>query len=61
MSLYEALPCEEICSIEDVERHIAFDGSPTHRGGVARILLYAPVCTDISLFFRLKFHVSTTN
>lgn len=61
VSLYEALSCEEICSIEDVERRIGFDGSSIDWGGVARILLCAPVCTDISFSFRLKFHVSTTN
>lgn len=38
--------------------HLAFDGSSTHRGGGAGILLPAPDDVDISLYFKLAFHCS---
>lgn len=53
------LHCEEICTISDCKWHLVFDGSPTHQGGEARIVLYAPNGFDVFLSFNLDFPSST--
>lgn len=57
--LCEDLPCEEVDSVEDVEWHLAFDGSTTHQGGRgAGLVLQNDDGTVVSLSFTLDFPCS---
>lgn len=48
------MSCEDVCSVETREWRLAFDVSSTHRGGGARVMLYALDGTDMSLSFKLE-------
>lgn len=56
--LYEELPGEEICSLETKVWRLAFDGSSTHQGGDAGVVLYDAEGVNISLSFKLEFPCS---
>lgn len=58
--LHEELPCEEICSVETREWLIVFDGSFTHRGGAAGVVLHNSDGTGIFLSFKLDFLCSNS-
>lgn len=49
---------KEVCTIEDCEWCLSFDGSSTHQEVGAGILLYALEGTDLSRFFKLEFTCS---
>lgn len=53
--MHEKLPGDEVCSTDTNEWHLTFDGSSTHQGGGARIVLSTPDGTTASLAYKLDF------